>query len=478
MPENQRTEAASSIEQPVPASRGGERAHAVVVGGGFAGAAAASTLAEAGVTVTLIEGRPTLGGRTSSLKDGVTKQDVDNGQHLLLGSYRDTRGFLRRLGVEHRIRFEKSFAIPFVNRMGHRTILEPRFFSGIMGLLAGIFAFREMKLADRISLLWGLSRARFSNPDRWRGLTVSRWLTYLRQTPGARRAFWDPLCLATLNEQPDRAAAEALLCVLREGMFAGGEGRSLGHATVPLNRLWSMELGPYLKRADGRLAVRQKATGFRVQENQVVSVEIAGESPVDAEVFILATEFAAAELIAPALLRQAFSALQKHDHAPIVAVNLWFKDPPFKEAMMGLLDMDLHWIFNRETLWGPTAAGQISAVISAARPHLERSSDDLIALALADLRRAFPGFKEEPLHASVLWEHHATPSPTPDFLKNRLPVRTPLANFFLAGDWVDVGLPPTIETACRSGHRAAEQALAHLRTAGRLSKLAKESSAC
>jgi monoamine oxidase len=63
----------------------------VVVGGGFAGASAASALAEAGVAVTLIEERATLGGRTCSFKDGVTKQDVDNGQHLLLGAYRETR---------------------------------------------------------------------------------------------------------------------------------------------------------------------------------------------------------------------------------------------------------------------------------------------------------------------------------------------------------------------------------------------------
>ncbi|MBL0057916.1 MAG: FAD-dependent oxidoreductase [Elusimicrobia bacterium] len=417
------------MDRPAPESRAGERAHAVVVGGGFAGAAAASALAEAGVTVTLIEERATLGGRTSSLKDGVTKQDVDNGQHLFLGSYRDTRAFLKRLGVEDRILFGKSFSIPFINRMGHRSILEPRVFSGRLGLLAGIFAFREMKWRDRISLLWGLGRARFLAPERVRTLTVSRWLTTLRQTPGARRAFWDPLCLATLNEQPDRAAAEALLCVLQQGIFSDGKSRSMGHATLPLNRLWSMELGPYLQRADGRLAARQKATGFRVEGNRVTSVEVAGESFVDAEVFVLATELAAAELIAPAPLREAFAPIQKHDHAPIVAVNLWFKEPPFKEPLVGLLDMDLHWIFNRETLWGPTAAGQISAVISAARPHLGRTSEELIALALADLRRAFPGFQEEPLHASVLWEHQATPSPTPDFIKHRLPVRTPLANF-------------------------------------------------
>ena len=32
---------------------------------------------------------------------------------------------------------------------------------------------------------------------------------------------------------------------------------------------------------------------------------------------------------------------------------------------------------------------------------------------------------------------------------------TPLAGFLLAGDWIDTGLPATIESAVVSGHRAA-----------------------
>ena len=82
---------------------------------------------------------------------------------------------------------------------------------------------------------------------------------------------------------------------------------------------------------------------------------------------------------------------------------------------------------------------------------------------MADLRRVFPAFREEPTHTSVIWEHHATPSPTPLFFRSRPTVHTALKNFYLAGDWVDEGLPPTIEAAARSGHHAAALALAHLR---------------
>jgi squalene-associated FAD-dependent desaturase len=456
----------------------GERFHAVVIGGGFAGASAASALTEAGVAVTLIEERANLGGRTCSFKDGVTKQDVDNGQHLFMGAYRDTRAFLRRLRVENRLRFGKSLRIPFVNKRGHLSILEPRLFSGSMGLAGGLVAFNELTLKDRLSLVWGLSRSRFASVRRVSDLTVSQWLSYLGQTPGARRSFWDPLCLATLNEHPDRAAAAALLIVLKECLFAGGDARSLGYATLSLNRLWSMELGPYLQRSEGRLALRQKATGFQVEDDRVTAVQIFGEDPVKADIFIMAIPLNAAIRIAPQPIAPTLTPLSNHEHSPILAINFWFNTLPFKEPFWGCLDMNLQWIFNRETLWGPTAAGQISAVISAAGSYENRSSTELIAFALADLRRAFPHFKDEPLHASVLWERNATPSPTPDFLKSRPTVQTNLTNFFLAGDWVDVGLPPTIEAAARSGHQAAALALAHLHRTDSVQKKEKECAPC
>ncbi len=97
--------------------------HVVVVGGGFAGAAAASALTEAGVSVTLLEARPTLGGRAGSLRDGVTREEVDNGQHLFMACYRDTRQFLRRLKVEDRLAFLPGLRVPFVTPGGRRSVL-------------------------------------------------------------------------------------------------------------------------------------------------------------------------------------------------------------------------------------------------------------------------------------------------------------------------------------------------------------------
>jgi uncharacterized protein with NAD-binding domain and iron-sulfur cluster len=53
-------------------------------------------------------------------------------------------------------------------------------------------------------------------------------------------------------------------------------------------------------------------------------------------------------------------------------------------------------------------------------------------------------------------ERRATFAATPEQDARRPGARTRYRNLLLAGDWTNTGLPATIESAIRSGHRAAE----------------------
>ena len=68
-----------------------------VVGAGWSGLAAATELAAAGIPVTVFETSHQLGGRAR----GIPWHDagLDNGQHILLGAYRDTLRLMRLVGV-------------------------------------------------------------------------------------------------------------------------------------------------------------------------------------------------------------------------------------------------------------------------------------------------------------------------------------------------------------------------------------------
>jgi uncharacterized protein with NAD-binding domain and iron-sulfur cluster len=59
----------------------------------------------------------------------------------------------------------------------------------------------------------------------------------------------------------------------------------------------------------------------------------------------------------------------------------------------------------------------------------------------------------------IIKERRATFAQTPDEIARRPPARTSYANLWLAGDWIDTGLPATIESAVRSGHSAARLVL-------------------
>lgn len=429
--------------------------HVVVIGGGFAGAAAASALAEAGISVTLLEKRAMLGGRASSLRDGVTKEDVDNGQHLFMGCYRETRRFLARLKMSDRVKFQDRLRVPFLSPR-RRSLLKAS------GPLGGVFGYKELSLKDKFSLLRGLLSARFSkrNLD---SLTVSQWLDSMKQTPGTRRAFWTPLCLATLNARPQVACAAALMVVLKQGLFGSREDRALGHATTSLGKLWPPSLPEFLKSRGGALSTEQSVTGVEVKDGRVVRVQLEGGDGGETDAVVCALSLPAFLEVCPPEIRERYAALESVEFSPILSVNLWFDRPVLNVPFAGLLDTTIQWAFNRAALWEGRGAseGYLSLVVSDARELAGASSDEIIARALADLRRLLPDVPE-PRHAAVVWERQATPSPTPAFWKARPGVETPLANFFLAGDWVDSGIPPTIEAAVRSGHAAAAAAKAYL----------------
>ncbi len=431
----------------------------VVVGGGFAGAAAASALTESGVTVTLLERRPTLGGRTSSFRDGVTREEADNGQHLFMGCYKEVRRFLRRLKVGDRVQFFPSLDVKFLSPAGAAELACP-VLAGHLGVLWGIGRYGAMSVGDRFSVLRALSGLRLRK--RWgdlKNVTVSQWLAALRQPAGARRAFWTPLCLATLNERPEKACAEALAVVLREGFFSDSSSSAVGYCTVALGKLWSVELFAYLKRQGGVVASRQAARGFEAQDDLVRSVRMESGEKVEADAVVCAVPLPDFLQILPPGWKKDYQGLVGAAHSAIVSVNLWFRRPVMDELFVGLLDTPTQWLFNRYRLWQGrgVSPGYVSAVISAADGLSGKTGEELVSLVLDDLERCAPSLRREDLvHGSAVWEKHATLSPSPSNWGHRPGMRTPWRNFFLAGDWVDCGLPPTMEAAARSGHQAAD----------------------
>jgi hypothetical protein len=134
--------------------------------------------------------------------------------------------------------------------------------------------------------------------------------------------------------------------------------------------------------------------------------------------------------------------------SPIVSLYLWFKDGFMDRDAVGLIGRTIHWVFRKER--------HVALTISAAYDVVDLTRDELVAIAVRELREVFGPRVGTPYHALVIREKRATLSLTPAAAMARPGARTGVRNLFLSGDWTATGLPATIEGAIRSGETAAD----------------------
>jgi zeta-carotene desaturase len=145
-----------------------------------------------------------------------------------------------------------------------------------------------------------------------------------------------------------------------------------------------------------------------------------------------------------------------------VTVNLWFDRPVTSSTFVGLPGRSMQWVFDKRALFGESTS-HLSLVSSGAGALVNSSNQELVDLALDELKAAMPPVRSATLRrAVVVREKRATFSVAPG-QPARPRTATPVPGLFLAGDWIDTGLPATIESAVVSGHAAAAAVVEFLR---------------
>jgi squalene-associated FAD-dependent desaturase len=432
----------------------------VVLGAGFAGLAAATSLAERGARVLLCEARPHPGGRARSWTDPETGSVIDNGQHLFAGSYAETMRFLERIGTRGSLRLQEKLIVPFADPGGRIAAYGGGWGSGRLGAFTALLRAPRLSGAERLSLLRVALQARkpAMTLDR---VTVRQWLLSLGQSETALRGLWEPLATAALNETPERASALGLAQILRSGFLDGMPRGGLGLSAVGLSDLYALPSLPYL-RARGA-EVRLKTPVMRILESgeRCSGVVLSGGARVESGGVIACLPPADLLQVLPPSLAETpfFAGASRLADSAIVSAYLWFgTQVPLGVSFAALLGGFWHWVFDR----GRSDSHQVLTFVrSAANDILGESKETLVRAALADLDRFFPrAAHPAPRHALVVKERGATVSLTPGSAPLRPSPRTPLARLYLAGDWTSTGLPATIEGAVASGHAAAAMARA------------------
>jgi squalene-associated FAD-dependent desaturase len=441
----------------------------IVVGAGVAGLSTATALADGGARVLVVEARPRPGGRAMSATDPVTGEPIDNGQHILMGCYRESMAFLSRLGTAHLVRVQPHLEVSIVDRDGRLSTLSCPPLPSPWHLLGGIIEWDALTWRDRLSVLRlgpvlrlaqqqlaGRTSLLAASP----GETVENWLIRNGQTPRLRELLWEPLALAAMNQPPGEAGAAAFVRVLAQAFGPDPRDSAIALPAVPLNDL-------YVEPARRHLQAR----GSEVRTGAVARVRVDGG--LAAGVTLRDGQFLRAGAVVAAVPWHAFGGLfdvvpppladiagraSRMKGYPIVTVNIWFDRPVLDRLFVGLPGREMQWAFDKRAVF-EGAASHLSLVSSGAAHLVARTNREVIDLALAELRQALPAAAAATVrHASVIRERNSTFSVAPGE-PARPGCRTDLPGLFLAGDWTDTGLPGTIESAAASGHTAARDLL-------------------
>ena len=446
-----------------PTSGDGE--HVVIVGGGWAGLAAAIALVDAGSRVTVVEAARVLGGRARRVTtDGMI---LDNGQHLLLGAYRETLRLIERVH-RHRPADELYLRMPL-------CLAGPR-----------DFRVRAAQLPAPLHMLHALVFARGCTlRDRWALVrTMSRWMragwrSPPRQTVGELLSgqpksmvdrLWSPLCLAALNTPIHQASAQIFLNVLRDTLAADRASSDLVIPRVDLSTLFPEAAARVIEDAGG--SVRRGVRVVRITgrgESGSVRVEAAAASGLDlkAKAVIIATApWNAAQLLdtmSPTPESSAAIAdIGRYEYLPICTIYLRYATPiVLPSPMMQLEDGPGQWVFGAIDAVS-NRSDSLSVVISADGPHRKLSHAQIVDSVLTQLARNIAAIEgRAPIASQVITERRSTFACTPG---RAHPIAGAVGpGVYLAGDHTDSDYPATLEAACRSGIRVAEALLADIR---------------
>jgi squalene-associated FAD-dependent desaturase len=444
-----------------------------IIGGGWAGCAAAVTLAAADIPVVLYETAPVLGGRARRVeRDGLP---LDNGQHLFLGAYQRTLELMTQVHGERAARAQfvrrPLSIVPFSALQKDALTLLARHAPGRLGLLVGLLSARGLSWRERIAnLAWfrHLERTGFVRPPHE---TVAKMMSPL--PPRVARLLWEPLCLAALNTPVADASAQVFANVLRASFAGAGGASDFLLPATDLSALFPEEAAQFVAARGGsvRLGAHTQVV-IAARDGAILAVdgnaEVAAAAIVAVGPHQLRQAFAAEALAQHPSLSAAIGALEMLAYEPIVTIWLGYAAAAAMPGPIARLDdAPGQWVLNRPDVLAraiaadhPPMAQLLAVVISASGTHMASPHAELARTVDAQLRRLQPALPPC-VWSQVIAEKRATYACTPQRPRPSGPRFAP--GIYLAGDYVDTDYPPTLEAAVRSGIATAEAVLADRR---------------
>lgn len=419
----------------------------IVIGGGFAGLSAAAYLASADINVQLIEASPKLGGRAYSFLDKSHNEFIDNGQHILMGCYKYSLDFLKLIGAEDTLFYQENLELILVSKGGKEDILRAPDIFYPLNLLLAILQFKPFNIKDKLSLITFMIKLMYISRKNITELTVDEWLKQNGQEGRISDFLWEILAVGALNNSTKNASAAIFYDILKTIFYSGNKSATLIIPKNDLNNVYCKQAENFIVKKGSAVSLNERAIEFIIENGKIVALRTNKNLYEDFDYIISAVpHFALKKIINNGIDNIKDNLFQ---YSSILSMHIWLKNNPFKEKFYGLVKSKVHWVFNHNSF--------ITLVISNADSFIKFSADYLSELLLKELEDYFRYFNKDLVTGyRIIKEKRATFIPSIYFDKNRSAIISDYENLILAGDWTNTGLPSTIESAVKSGKKAAE----------------------
>jgi hydroxysqualene dehydroxylase len=403
-----------------------------IIGAGLAGLAAAVGLAGHGVATVIHEATDQAGGRCRSYDDAASGMRIDNGTHILLSGNTAALDFLACIGASALVNGAPKARFPFVD-----LATKQRWTLDLGAGRLPWWAFDRHRRAPGTRALDYVSLARilWPTPDQPLGRVVSC-------SGPAYEQVVRPFLLAALNIDPSASSSDLARTVVRETIARGGSACRPYLAPRGLSAAFVEPAVAYLKRRAGAFRFANQLRRFVVAADTVTGLDF-GDS-----VIAVRPDDAVVLAVPPYVASSIIPQLQAPDEfCAIINAHFRIVPPPGLEPMVGVLNGTAEWIFAFED--------RISVTLSGADRLLQHTRDEIAQMIWHDVQCVANVPADLPPW-QIVRERRATFAATPSQNARRPGARTAWRNLVLAGDWTATGLPATIESAVRSGNRAAD----------------------
>lgn len=439
-----------------------QRPQVCIIGGGLAGIACASALADFDFDVSLHEGKNHLGGRAGSYQDQSSNELIDNCQHVSMGCCTNLKKLSHKLGIEDC--FETQSELYFVGPDNTISTFSESWLPAPFHLSFAFLRLPYITFQEKRLFAFAVKKLAQANRSDLAGLSFADWLKAHRQTPSLIKRVWEVVLVSALSESLDRIDAAYAQKVFFDGFLANREGWRVEIPNTSLKDLYSEQAAKALKKQGVNVFLNSRLGSINCFEKDSPSATISNGETVLADEFVLAiphyqiSKVLPIEYHAHAILQD----IERIETAPISSVHLWLDRKMTDLPHAVFVDKFSQWLFSRGITTNEQGEDiyRYQIVISASRDLGKMDNAEIIETIMSELAQVWSEAELAKLiHSRIITEKRAVFSVVPGIDEYRPAQQSMIPNVHFAGDWTQTYWPSTMEGAVRSGYLAAESIL-------------------